>query len=93
LTTAVANSAFEASILGRIVDAQLGGWSAEAARAILTLGLPAPDRQRIDELAGKSSSGILSPDEELEIDGYLHVCRLIDLLKARARVSLSQASQ
>jgi hypothetical protein len=91
MATVVLNSAFEATILNRVVDPQQGGWPAEAAKAVLTLSLPAEDRERMNELAEKSSAGTLNPDEELQIEGYIHVCRLLDLLKARARVSLSNS--
>jgi hypothetical protein len=92
MTTAVLNSAFEASVLSRFVDPQQGGWPREAAQAVLTLSLPNEDRQRMNELAEKAAAGTLSPAEEVQIEGYMHVCRLIDLLKARARASLSQST-
>ena len=88
MPTAVANSEFEAAILGRVVDLHQPAWPPEAARALLNLSLPDADRERMNELADKASLGTLATDEELEIEGYRHVCRFLDLVKARARASL-----
>ena len=55
---------------------------------ILSLTLSSADRDRMNELAAKSRDGSLTADEELEIESYRQACRLLDLLKARARVSL-----
>lgn len=85
-------STFESAVLSRIVNPQQGGWSPEAARAILTLALPDVDREKMNRLAAKAADGLLTTDEELEVEGYCQVCRLLDLLKARARVSLGQSS-
>jgi hypothetical protein len=92
MTTIASNSAFEAQVLNRVVAPEKGSWPQEAAQAVLTLALSGEDRQRMNELAEKASAGTLSSDEELQIEGYMHVCRLIDLLKARARTSLSQSA-
>ena|SRR5947209_863079 len=92
MSTALVSSDIESAILNRIIDPQQGRWPPEAARAILTLSLAPEDRERMNELAAKAVAGSLSIDEELEIEGYRHICRTLDLLKARARVSLAQPS-
>lgn len=92
MNTSASNSEFESAVLSRIVDPQRGSWPPEAAQAILSLTMPSNDRQKMDLLASKAANGTLTPDEELEIEGYRQVCRLLDLLKARARASLTQSS-
>lgn len=90
MTTAVFNSNTESAILSRVIDSDRGHWPPEASRAVLSLSLSAEDREKMNSLAAKAAAGTLTTDEEIEIEGYRHVCRLLDLLKARARVSLKQ---
>ena len=88
----VVNSSLESAILNRIVEPQQGRWPPEAAQAVLSLALSPEDREKMNGLAQKSAAGKLTTDEELEIESYRQVCRLVDLLKARARVSLAQSA-
>ena len=80
--------AYEAAILSRIVMPDEHDLNAEAARALLRLELTADDRRRMHELAGKNQSGLLTAAEEQELDSYVRVGRLLDLLAAKARRSL-----
>jgi hypothetical protein len=88
MSLAAVTTGFESSILARVVDPARGDWPPAAAEAILSLSLAAVDKQRMNELAGKASAGTLSPDEELEIESYRQIGRILELLKARARASL-----
>lgn len=83
----------EASILGRAIDADSGSWSASVARGILSITLSASDRARMNELAAKARDGSLDVDEQLEIESYRQACRLLDLMKAKARLSLKNAGE
>jgi hypothetical protein len=83
----------EASILSRAIDPDSGGWAPGVAQGILQLTLSAPDRERMNELAAKSREGALGSDEQLEIESYRQACRLLDLMKAKARLSLKQAGE
>jgi uncharacterized protein YnzC (UPF0291/DUF896 family) len=47
----------------------------------------------MNELASKSREGSLSADEQLEIESYRQACRLLDLMKAKARLSLKNAGE
>ena len=47
----------------------------------------------MNELATRSRDGELSADEQIEIESYRQACRLIDLMKAKARLSLKRAGQ
>ena len=82
----------EASILGRVIDPDSGTWAPGVARGILSLTLSSPDRDRMNELAAKSRDGALG-DEQLEIESYRQACRLLDLMKAKARLSLKNAGE
>jgi hypothetical protein len=91
LSTQSPPQSYVAEILSRIVDPDEGNLNPEAARAILKLKLHEGDRQRAHELAVKNQEGRLTAAEELEIEAYQRVGRLIDLLWAKARRSLSQS--
>ena len=86
-------AAMEAAILSRVIDAENGNLSAEGARAILGLSLPAADRARADELATRAREGVLSAEEEAELESYRHVARLLELMKSKARRSLQQLGE
>ena len=83
----------EAAILSRVIDAESGNLSAEAARAILRMGFPATDRTRAALLATRACEGVLSADEEAELENYRHVARLLELIKSKARRSLQRLGE
>ena len=81
----------EADILNRLIpeDARL---APEAARFFLTIEFAKADLERMHELAQKNQEGTLTPQEEQELDRYLNVGYFLDLLRSRARISLSDTS-
>lgn len=81
----------EASILSRAIAPDSGTWSPSVAQGILSLTLSSADRDRMNDLAAKAGDGALDADEQLEIESYRQACRLLDLMKAKARLSLKQA--
>lgn len=78
----------EAAILSRVIQPDHDDLPLAAARVLLKLEFTADDRQRMHELAVKNQDGKLSSAEQKERDGYLRVGRLLDLLGAKARLSL-----
>jgi hypothetical protein len=80
----------EAAILSRVVQPTRDDLTPASARAFLRFKFAADDQQRMHELATKNQSGVLTPGEEHELDSYVRVGRLIDLLAAKARVSLKK---
>ncbi len=89
---AIATLSDEVGILSRAVAPENGNWPSEIARAMLTIHLSPEDRQRMNDLADKARAGTLTCDEELEIETYRQTTRLIELMKAKSRVSLQQSS-
>jgi hypothetical protein len=83
----------EASILSRAISPDGGTWAPGVARGILSLTLSPADRDRMNELAARSHDGMLGADEQLEIESYRQACRLLDLMKAKARLSLKLAGE
>jgi hypothetical protein len=78
----------EAAILGRVIQPDHDDLSRAAARAFLRFDFMAEDRERMHELAVKNQAGKLTAPERHELDDYLRVGRLLDLLGAKARLSL-----
>jgi hypothetical protein len=78
----------EAEIIEKVVAPRSGRFSAEAARAILTLAFDRPTTNRIRQLLKKNNQGTISADDRLALDRYLRVGQLFDLLHAKARLSL-----
>jgi hypothetical protein len=81
----------EAAILGRVLEAENGNLSREVAESWLKLKLPAADQRRLCELSSKAKENTLRPEEETLLENYLHVGRLVDLMKSKARLSLRNA--
>lgn len=92
MNAAAITTDIEAAIFARVIDPANGSWSPEVAQAILSLSLPPEDRQRMDELAAKARAGSLEPDDELQIEGYRHVCRVLELMKAKSRTVLKPST-
>jgi hypothetical protein len=78
----------EVAILGRVFEAEKGDLSPAVAQAWLKLRLPEADEERLRELSARSKKEELnSADAEL-LENYLHVGRLLDLMRSKARRSL-----
>lgn len=83
----------ETAILDRAIGPTEGNWPDVTARALLEISLSAADALRRDELAEKARRGVLSADEKVELQNYGHVGRLLELMKAKARVSLRRTGR
>jgi hypothetical protein len=62
--------------------------SQKAARAILDLRFDPSTLSRMNELAEKNRQGVLTESERQEMDKYLEVGNLLNLLQAKARLFL-----
>ena len=60
----------------------------ESAKRILEMKFPDVAIARMNKLAAKARAGMLTPDEEEEIDAYREVGHLLERLKSEARQSL-----
>ena len=90
MSTFIGTSTTETAIWSRTLDPDNPAWSPEVARAILALKLPAHDQERMTALACKAGEGLLSADEEVEIESYRQVTRLLELMKAKAHVAIKR---
>ncbi|HZL56419.1 MAG TPA: hypothetical protein VFC21_05030 [Bryobacteraceae bacterium] len=58
------------------------------ARYLLSLAFEPEDVDRMNVLAVRSRDGEISPEEESELDSYLHVGNLLTIMQSKARVYL-----
>ena len=77
----------EAAILERVIQPDRPNWSKAAAESILGFQFPAPDIERMNVLAAKARAGA-EPDEQSEMNNYMGVGRLLELIQSKARLSL-----
>ena len=78
----------EAAILNRLIRPKEKLPQA-AARALLRFSFDETDRARMHELALKNQADELSAKEEVELQSYLKVGLFLDLLHAKANLSLN----
>ena len=80
----------EVAILGRLLEPEKADLPPDVARHILTLQFGTADRERMNELAAKAQTGMLSDEEESILENYRHVGRLLTLMQSKARLSLKK---
>jgi hypothetical protein len=78
----------EADILSHVISPDQPGLPPESARAILELKFDQTALERMNDLAEKNRAGALSETERMEMEKYLRVGQFLNLLQAKARVSL-----
>lgn len=81
------------TIWERVIDPDLPNLNAAAARGILTLGFPADDLGRMNDLSAKARAGTLTPDEDRDLESYLEVSRVLNILHSKARRSLRTSKE
>jgi hypothetical protein len=84
---------YERAILTRVIQPEQGDLSPAAARSLLKFHFPAEDRERMHDLAVKNQADKLTAAERQELDGYLRIGSLLDLLGAKARLSLMKCGR
>jgi hypothetical protein len=78
-------------ILARVIRPEESDLPPEAAKAFLSFAFSQRDRARMSELSAKNQDGTLTEADRIELDSYLQVGMILDLLQAKARLTLSQA--
>ena len=83
----------EGDILESIVSANGVTFSTVAAESLLELKFRARDVNRIRRLLRKNNAGTIDAEERIALEKYLRVGQFLDLLHAKARLSLSKRSR
>jgi hypothetical protein len=76
------------SILRRLIDVGQGALSPDAARSILQIEFSEADQARVRELAARSNTGVMTPQEAAEYDSFLAADDVLSLWQSKARRSL-----
>jgi len=79
-------------ILGRVIDPQNPSFTREAAQSVLGLQFPVSDVNRMNELAEKARGASLEVTETEELNSYLLIGAVLDLMHSKARISLKKTS-
>jgi hypothetical protein len=79
----------EGVILSRVLRPEEGDLPRETAQWLLGVDFDRADRARIAELYEKAREGTLSDVEDAELEDYGDVGRMLEMLRAKARVSLA----
>ena len=78
----------EADILDELVEPGRSTLSARIAEELLSLNFSDSARETIRELLHKNNAGTITDMEKVTLENYLRVGEFLDLLQAKARVSL-----
>jgi hypothetical protein len=78
----------EADILAEVVAPDQPTLSAEFARAVLAVRFNDAATSRIRELLQKNNAGLITTSEKADLEKYLRVGQFLDLMQAKARLSL-----
>jgi hypothetical protein len=78
----------EADILSAVVGVQEANLPGDAARSLLELRFREDAVARMNDLAERNGRGELTPAEQSELEQYLRVGTFLNLVQAKARLSL-----
>ena len=81
----------ELDILSDVISPNRATLEPEVARAILKWKFSAKSVARMNQLAERNNSGKITTDERDELERFLRVGSLIDIVQAKARLSLRDA--
>ncbi|HEX3151860.1 MAG TPA: hypothetical protein VHR66_27560 [Gemmataceae bacterium] len=80
----------ELDILDSIVSSNGASLFTTAAESLLEFKLPTRDVNHVRKLLQKNNAGTIDADERISLEKYLRVGQFLDLLHAKARLSLAK---
>ena len=92
MTTTAITGTNQAEIFRRVLELQSAAMTPEVAQFFLQLELPEEDRTKLDDLAAKARQGALSPTDQVDLDEFRRLGRLVELMKLKARKALAAGS-
>ncbi len=81
-----------ADVLRRVFDLPGTGMTRPLAESILALHIPDAETTRIEELSSKANEGLLTVEEEAELEAYVNIEELLAYWQSKARQSLSRCA-
>jgi hypothetical protein len=82
----------ETEIMADIISPQQGDLSVEVAESVLAWKFTRRAISRMNQLAERNRKATITPAERQELERYLRVGSLVNLLQAKARLSLKSVS-
>jgi hypothetical protein len=79
-----------ADVLLRVFDLSRHGMTRALAEGILDLDFPERDATRIEELNVRANEGVLTGEEEAELEAYVNINDLLAYWQSKARQTLQQ---
>jgi hypothetical protein len=86
-----ASAITETDILADVIPPDQGDLNADVARSFLSWKFTDRAVARMNELAERNSKGTITVQERQELEKYLRVGSLLNILHAKARLSLKSA--
>jgi hypothetical protein len=83
-------SKIEAAAIVRSIHPERDDLTREAAEALLHFGLDREDLDRLHLLVTKNQDDALTPAEKADLESYLRLSSIFDLMHAKARHSLKK---
>lgn len=83
----------EAAILARVIEIDEGQLSRGAAEYLLSFRFGEHDVARMNELSELARQGKLTPQEQAELDSYIHVSNLLAVMQSKGRRALKRSAQ
>jgi hypothetical protein len=83
----------ESEILADVIAPEQGDLAAEVARSVMRWKFTDRALARINDLADRNNKGTITAQELQDLEKYLRVGNLINILQAKARLSLNSAGQ
>lgn len=87
------SSITESEILADVIGPEQGDLAAEVAQSVLRWKFTDRALARINSLADRNNKGTITAQERQDLEKYLRVGNLINILQAKARLSLNSAGQ
>jgi hypothetical protein len=79
----------ESDILKRVIGPDVGNMPPDVARHVLSWSFNDSDQDRVAELSEKAQLGTLTPEERVELEGFLNVNDFLAVLQMKAKRSLA----
>jgi hypothetical protein len=83
----------ESEILADVIAPDNGDLTPEVAQSVLRWRFTEGAVARMNDLADRNSKGTITLEERQDLEKYLRVGSLINILQAKARLSLNSAGQ
>jgi hypothetical protein len=83
----------EADILARVITPENGDLAPAIAESFLNFRFDRPTTKKIESLLRKNNRATIAVDERLMLDKYLRVGQFLDLMRAKAELSVRSKSK